>query len=222
MNRASLHALSATVVALIACVLLTACSTTGRELRDTGATIPPSMDATTTTAPPPDATPVEGLNGFALSSPDFVAGGLLPQSVGAITGNRSPALAWTGTPESAAELALVATDETGGTIYWFVTGILTTDMQVAAGTAPEGAVVRAGTNGREAWSGPVTPEGSAAPVVFALYALNEPLVPTDGETSHALRERMIDGSFATATIRGTFSPGSARTTAAVSPPSTTG
>jgi phosphatidylethanolamine-binding protein (PEBP) family uncharacterized protein len=193
----------ALLLVIFASLLLAACSTSGRELRATSATIPPTLDATATTAAPV-ATPVEGLGGFAMSSPSFLPGGTLPVDAGANTGNRSPALAWTNTPESAAELALVVTDETGGVIYWFVTGITTTDMQVAAGSLPEGGVAHATTAGPLGWNGPVVTEGGSVPVVFALYALNNPVVAQGGETSHALRERVIADSFATATIRGTY------------------
>jgi phosphatidylethanolamine-binding protein (PEBP) family uncharacterized protein len=213
---------------LLACLVVTAglvaaaCSTSGRDLRETDATIPPSMDATTTTVVATGATPVEGLNGFALSSPDFTAGGALPQTVGANNGNRSPALSWTGTPESAAELALVVTDETGGIIYWFVTGITTTDLAIEAGSVPEGGVEQATTAGPRGWSGPITAPGATAELVFALYALENPLIAAEGDTAHALRERMIADSFATASLRGTFTAGGTGTTAGASAPSTGG
>jgi phosphatidylethanolamine-binding protein (PEBP) family uncharacterized protein len=186
-----------------ALVALAACSTSGRELRETSATMPPEIEAATTTEATA-ATPVEGLGGFALSSPSFAAGGTLPPDAGADTGNRSPALSWTNTPESAAELALVVTDETGGVIYWFVTGITTTDLQVAPGTVPEGGVEHATTAGPVGWNGPVVTEGGAVTLVFALYALNDPIVAQDGESSHALRERVIAQSFASASVRGTY------------------
>jgi phosphatidylethanolamine-binding protein (PEBP) family uncharacterized protein len=207
MMRRRLRALA---FAVAACGLVSACSTSGRDLRETSATIPPEVTTTTTVAAT-GATPVEGLDGFALSSPDFPAGGLLPLDGGASTGNESPALSWTGTPESAAELALVVTDETGMVIYWFVTGILTTDLVVAAGTVPEGGVEHASTTGPVGWSGPVA-GGAPAPLVFALYALNDPIIAGEGETSPALRERMIADSFATATVRATFDPGALTTT----------
>jgi phosphatidylethanolamine-binding protein (PEBP) family uncharacterized protein len=196
-------------VGLILCVVLTvgglaACSTSGRELRATSATIPPGLSAVTTTTAATASTPIEGLGGFALSSPGFLPGGTVPADAGGATGNRSPALQWTNTPESAAELALVVTDETGGVIYWFVTGILTTDLQVPAGSVPEGGVEHASTAGPVGWSGPVIEDGGSAPLVFALYALNNPIVAQEGESAHALRERVIADSFATATIRATF------------------
>jgi phosphatidylethanolamine-binding protein (PEBP) family uncharacterized protein len=189
----------------VACLLLAAaCSTTGRELPEpTMATKPPGFGTSSTVAGT-QATPIEGMGGFALSSPDFTAGGTLPADAGAATGNRSPALSWTLTPESAAELALVVTDDTGGIIYWLVTGLLTTDIDVAAGTAPDGGIQHASTAGPIGWSGPDGAGGTGAPVVFALYALNEPVVATEGESSHDLRERVIAASFATATIRATF------------------
>jgi phosphatidylethanolamine-binding protein (PEBP) family uncharacterized protein len=162
------------------------------------------MNATTTTAGATAATPVEGLGGFAMSSPSFSPGGTVPEEAASDAGNVSPALAWTGTPESAAELALVVTDESGGTIYWFVTGILTTDMTLPAGTVPEGGVEHASSAGPTGWYGPPFSDSAGAPLVFALYALNQPLIAQQGESSHALRERMIADSFATASIRGTL------------------
>jgi phosphatidylethanolamine-binding protein (PEBP) family uncharacterized protein len=194
---------SLVLLAALATAAVAACSTSGRELRATSATMPPEIEAATTTEPTA-ATPVEGLGGFALSSASFTPGGTLPADAGADTGNRSPELSWTDTPESAAELALLVTDETGGVIYWFVTGITTTDLQVAPGTVPDGGVEHATTAGPVGWNGPVVTEGGAVTLVFALYALNDPIVAQEGESSHALRERVIADSFATASVRGTF------------------
>jgi phosphatidylethanolamine-binding protein (PEBP) family uncharacterized protein len=195
------------VACVVAASLLAAgCSTTGRELPEPAmTTLPAGLAAASTTSAGAPTTPVEGLGGFALSSPNFVPGGELPADAGADTGNRSPALAWTFTPESAAELALVVTDETGGIIYWLVTGLVTTDLEVPAGTRPADGIEHASTAGPVGWSGPVAPAQGSAQVVFALYALNDPVVATEGETSHAVRERVIAASFATATIRATFS-----------------
>jgi phosphatidylethanolamine-binding protein (PEBP) family uncharacterized protein len=194
---------SLVLVGMIATAAIAGCSTSGRELRATSSTMPPDIQAATTTEATA-ATPVEGLGGFALSSASFTPGGTLPGDSGAATGNRSPALAWTNTPESAAELTLLVTDETGGVIYWFVTGITTTDLEVAPGTVPEGGVEHATTAGPVGWNGPVVTEGGAVTLVFALYALNDPVVAQEGESSHALRERVIADSFATASLRATF------------------
>jgi phosphatidylethanolamine-binding protein (PEBP) family uncharacterized protein len=190
---------------VVACMVAAACSTTGRELPEPSmTTLPAGFAAGSTTSAGTPATPIEGLGGFALSSPSFVPGGALPADAGADSGNRSPALEWTLTPESAAELALVVTDETGEVIYWLVTGLVTTDLVVAAGTPPADGVEHASTAGPLGWSGPVAPAEGSAQVVFALYALNDPIVATEGESSHALRERVIAASFATATVRATF------------------
>jgi phosphatidylethanolamine-binding protein (PEBP) family uncharacterized protein len=192
--------------ALVLALTIAACSTSGRELPEpTMTTLDPALVATSTTAAAgTPATPVEGLDGFALASPSFVEGGEVPVDAGATTGNRSPALSWTNTPESAAELALVVTDDTGATIYWLVTGILTTDLDVPAGTVPQGGIEHASTAGPPGWNGPATPTGTPSTLVFALYALNLPIVAEPGETSHTLRERVIANSFATATVRGVF------------------
>jgi phosphatidylethanolamine-binding protein (PEBP) family uncharacterized protein len=186
-------------------IVCAACSTSGRELSEpTMTTLPATAAASCSTVAATAATPEIGINGFALFSPSFVAGGELPADAGADTGNRSPALRSAATPESAAELALVVTDETGAVIYWLVTGIPTTDISVPAGTPPEGGVEQASSAGPAGWNGPTSPPAGTGEVVFAIYALNNPVDPSLCESSHALREHIIADSFATASIRATF------------------
>jgi phosphatidylethanolamine-binding protein (PEBP) family uncharacterized protein len=191
--RAMIAVIAVTAAALLA---TSACSTSGRDLE------PPTM------APNPPTTTlvaIEGDAGFTLSSTDFAAGAALPADIGAQTGNVSPALAWTSTPESAAELALVATNEAATTVYWLVTGLVTTDLIVERGRAPAGGTVRANTSGIAGWTGPVPSADGPTVVVFRLYALNEPLTVDPALTPDAVVEAISQRSFATATLTGTFS-----------------
>src|SRR5690606_39105200 len=122
------------LLAVLAAGLITACSTSGRELRETTMTpLPSASSGSDSSGSASTASLIEALGGFALTSPEFVAGGSLPQDIGRDTANRSPALQWTSTPEDAAELALVVSDTTGSNVYWLVTGLTTTDIIVAPG-----------------------------------------------------------------------------------------
>jgi phosphatidylethanolamine-binding protein (PEBP) family uncharacterized protein len=195
MRTNSRSRLASILVIALAVVATSACSTSGRDLE------PPSM------APSPPTTAlvaIEGDGGFALSSTDFTAGAALPADVGAQTGNVSPALAWTNTPESAAELALVATNDTSTVVYWLVTGILTTDQIVERGNVPATGVVQPNTSGVAGWTGPVPSAEGPTVVVFRLYALDEPLTVDATLTPDAVIDALTLRSFATATLTGSF------------------
>jgi phosphatidylethanolamine-binding protein (PEBP) family uncharacterized protein len=193
------------VVALVVGALLAAgasgCSTSGRELAaPTQPTLAPAIGSGATTTLEAE----EGRGGFALTSPSFTSGGMLPADAGAASGNRSPALQWTNTPEDAAELALVVTDPTGHDVHWLVTGLEATDLIVAAGQAPLGGTVRPNSAGRVGWTGPVPAADGTARVVFRLYALDTPLTVPAGAAATDVVARIAAQSFATATLTAGF------------------
>lgn len=191
-------------VATLAVVVLAACSTSGRELRDTTMTPLPAAGGSPSTTGASSVSLIEALGGFALTSPEFVAGGSLPQDVGRDAANRSPALQWTSTPEDAAELALVAADATGANVYWLVTGLPTTDIIVAPGAAPLDGIVQANSAGRNAWDGPVAETGASVPVVFQLYALDQPLTIEPGLDPTQIVQRIASLSFARASLSANY------------------
>jgi len=166
-------------------------------------TIPPQVS---TSAASSSSAPslIEGLGGFAMTSPEFTAGGSLPREVGAASANRSPALQWTSTPESAAELALVASDPTGQNVYWLVTAMPATDVIVAPGAIPLEGSVQTNTAGRAAWDGPLADQGTSVPVVFRLYALDHPFAVTPGVAPSQIVEQIAAASFASATLAANY------------------
>jgi phosphatidylethanolamine-binding protein (PEBP) family uncharacterized protein len=195
--------LQAISVALLIAVA-SACSTSGRELKSTSFTVPPQVSTSGTTPTSAAESLIEGLGGFAMTSPEFTAGGSLPRDVGRDAANRSPALQWTSTPESAAELALVASDAPGGNVYWLVTGMPATDVIVAAGSTPLDGTVQINSARRAAWDGPTADEGTSVPVVFRLYALDEPFTVTAGVSPSQLVEDIATSSFASATLTANY------------------
>jgi phosphatidylethanolamine-binding protein (PEBP) family uncharacterized protein len=192
------------IVAALLFAMVGACSTSGRELKDTSITIPPQVSTSGTGTSSRAESLIEGLGGFAMTSPEFAAGGSLPRDVGRDAGNRSPALQWTSTPESAAELALVAHDAVGGNVYWLVTAMPATDVIVAPGTVPLDGSVQANTVGRAAWDGPVADQGTSVTVVFRLYALDEPFTVTPGVAPSQTVEQIAAASFASATLTASY------------------
>jgi phosphatidylethanolamine-binding protein (PEBP) family uncharacterized protein len=200
------HFLRPAIAAVVLTLTLAACSTSGRELKATSITIPPQVSTSGASSSSPSRTGslIEGLGGFAMTSPEFAAGGSLPRAIGRDVGNRSPALQWTSTPESAAELALVASDATGRNVYWLVTAMPATDVIVAPGVVPLDGSVQPNTAGRAAWDGPVADQGTSVPVVFRLYALDEPFTATPGLQASQTVEQIASASFASATLTANY------------------
>lgn len=86
----------------------------------------------------------------------------------------SPPLSWTGVPEEAVSLAIVAEDiNIDTTVRWFVANVDPGITGVAEGRLPQGVV---GGGGEEArWLAPCPEPGAQHTMVFTLYALNEPV-----------------------------------------------
>jgi phosphatidylethanolamine-binding protein (PEBP) family uncharacterized protein len=202
-RRSSRHPVKlAVVAAAVAAALVAGCSNSGRELRAPHpTTIPPSIGT------PQLANRSEGVEGFALASPDFEPGGDLPHDAGEDTGNVSPGLAWSGVPAGTAELALVADDGHNGSPYWVVTGIAPSAAAIAAGTAPPGSRLLPNGHGYHGWTGPASPAGDASaptPVVFTLYALASPFQPAPGDDPVATTRRLANVSVTQSTLTGWF------------------
>jgi Raf kinase inhibitor-like YbhB/YbcL family protein len=93
----------------------------------------------------------------------------------------SPALAWEGVPEEAAELALVVEDPDapGGTFtHWLVYGLDPGETQLPEGAEP----ALQGTNdfGRVGYGGPCPPGGETHRYAFRLLALDQALDLEEG------------------------------------------
>jgi phosphatidylethanolamine-binding protein (PEBP) family uncharacterized protein len=191
-----MHAVRGLLALLV--VLAVGCSTTGRELHPPRVTAPPQLG---TVAP---ANRSEGTGGFALTSPDFTAGGALPADAGETSGNRSPGLAWHNVPPSTAALALVVTEPATGAIHWSLVGIAPSDGAVATGAVPPGATELATTQGTTAWLGPRADPRARTQLVFTLYALAARFEPPAGADPARVRDLIIAASSTRATISGWF------------------
>jgi hypothetical protein len=119
---------------------------------------------------------------FALSSPQFAAGGSLAAALvfnhdGCKGANRSPALRWTDPPARTKGLALAIYDPDAGPAgwwHWIVYDIPAERRGLPAAIPPASPSVRQGVNdfGTVGYGGPCPPPGSAHHYIFTLYALD--------------------------------------------------
>ncbi|MBP2706742.1 YbhB/YbcL family Raf kinase inhibitor-like protein [Microbispora sp. RL4-1S] len=140
-----------------------------------------------------------------VSSPAFAEGAAIPKKfVCAEQGGQdvSPPLAWSGVPESARELAIVADDPDapGGTyIHWIVTGVPVSATSVSEGRA-EGKALP-GSSGRAGYAGPCPP-GGVHHYHFIVYALPGPITPSGD--AKAVHQQIKDASISSGETVGTW------------------
>ncbi|WP_214408521.1 YbhB/YbcL family Raf kinase inhibitor-like protein [Sphaerisporangium fuscum] len=148
------------------------------------------------------ASPASGLR---IGSSSFTEGGAIPQkNACAEQGGRdvSPALAWSGVPDSARELAIVVNDSDapgGSYIHWIVTGIPVSRNHVQEGESP-GKVAR-GSDGRRRYAGPCPPSGTHH-YHFTVYALRDRIRPKGD--AKAVHQQIKDAAIASAETVGTW------------------
>ena len=201
-TRPVLGLLAALALALV--VGLTACGTSGREMREperdvtsptrsvpttaASVSLPPlnlgtalGTGSTVATFPPVDP------DVFDLSSSAFLRDGDLPAAN--TCAGPSPALRWQAVPEGTTELALVVSQpDDGGDVHWLVTGIAPTAGEVAEGAVPVGATQLTNSLGAATWSAPCPPPGERYPLNFSLLALSQPAsVPAGTPATDAYR-----------------------------------
>ncbi len=133
---------------------------------------------------------------FTLESPDFPPGGALPSSARADSGNRSPALRWSGAPEGTKTFALTLYDPdapTGsGFWHWAVYNIPAdvTSLPAGAGTdgpLPDGAIVLPNEMRGEEFTGAAPPPGDGEHrYFFTVSALSGTLDLPKGATPAVL------------------------------------
>ena len=191
------RATAALVLALT--LALTACGTSGRELREPEDVTSPTRSTPTTVAPlslpslplgtggtggtgVPATFPPVAPGVFDISSSAFLPGGSLPATF--TCGGPSPALRWQAIPEGTAELALVVAEQgDGGDVYWMVTGIAPTSEGVGEGEIPVGGVQLPNSLDQPSWAAPCPPPDQPASFNFALLALPQPAVVPAGTPS---------------------------------------
>jgi phosphatidylethanolamine-binding protein (PEBP) family uncharacterized protein len=151
---------AALALCLLAAMVLTACSTSGREMKTPGPTRPP--------------TAVRSAGTMEFTLPDASTSGELAMEHGAAFGNVAPAISWGAVPDKAKYLVLVAdipradsgTDD--NSVLWLVANIVPESAGVLEGEEPDGDVYLA-------WSGPAAAVGQQVRVRFRLYAVTKPL-----------------------------------------------
>jgi phosphatidylethanolamine-binding protein (PEBP) family uncharacterized protein len=136
--------------------LLMACSETD------GRTLPPADPSKTTTTP--SAPVIQSSEGepavFTLRSLSFIDGGALPDELTCRGTGASPGLNWTGVPDDAVALAIVARDKNdGGFVHWVVTGIDPAVQSIGVGGVPEGAIEGPNGAGQTGWLAPCPEPG---------------------------------------------------------------
>jgi len=195
---------AAAALTLSLLLVLTACGTSGREMREPERDVTsPTRSVPTTVAPlslpslplgtgvPTGGTestfPPPAPGAFAVWSPEFAAGGTVPAP--ATCAGPAPALQWQSVPEGTAELALVVAEQgDGGDVYWMVTGIEPAGAGIAAGEVPVGAVQLANSLGEADWAAPCPPPGEAIELNVSLLALPQAAsVPTGTPPTDAFR-----------------------------------
>jgi Raf kinase inhibitor-like YbhB/YbcL family protein len=144
-----------------------------------------------------------------LTSTSFADGDTIPKRFTCDGDDDSPALAWTGTPTEAKELALVVDDpDAGHYVHWSVAGIPPTVTGAAEDSEPDGGEELRNSAGDDDWMGPCPPEGDGVhEYLFAIYALDAPLGLAEDATPDEVRTAIGEHALARGVLRGRFGRG---------------
>lgn len=129
-----------------------------------------------------------------VTSPAFPPGGPIPKKHTGEGPDVSPALAWSGVPEGAKELALICDDPDAPRpkpwVHWVVCAIPAGKTGLPEGSAG-GAAEGVNDFGRKGYGGPMPPRGHGVHHYhFRLYALDAPVGPGLGATKEQLLAAM--------------------------------
>jgi len=147
-----------------------------------------------------------------LTSPAISPGSAIPDEWSCTGADRSPALAWSGAPQSTESFALIVEDPDapGGTfIHWVAYNIPSQVTSLPAGVPQTAEIAGGGSNGINGfdhigYNGPCPPPGKTHHYHFRLFALDAKLTPGDKPDADALRAAMNGHVVATAELAGTF------------------
>jgi Raf kinase inhibitor-like YbhB/YbcL family protein len=162
---------------------------------------------------PPESDDGTGVR-MILTSTAFDDGSRIPVLYTCEGGDSSPALQWTGVPDSARSLALVVDDPDAPTetwVHWVLYNVPPTLNSMPEGIPTTDTLAngsRHGTNSfrRLGYGGPCPPRGHGAHrYVFRLYALDMLLDLAPGAKKEAVLEAMEEHVLATAQLMGTYS-----------------
>jgi Raf kinase inhibitor-like YbhB/YbcL family protein len=197
-NRWDRNPPSRWVLVFVALLATAACGDDAPSLRPAGSDQTQSiLDPTTTTAP----------LGFSLTGP-WADGAAIDPRFSCRGAGVSPALSWTGVPESAKELALVVIDpDASGFVHWILTGLDPIITSLEEGRAPEGSEQWPNGTGDKLWTGPCPPSGVHR-YEFVLHALSAPLDVALGSDSSTVVAAINPVTIETATYTGTFAAAS--------------
>jgi Raf kinase inhibitor-like YbhB/YbcL family protein len=198
------------LLALVASALLVAaaaCGTSGRSMREPepGATAPPrKADISTTTAAGGNTLIPTEL--FTLTSSAFAPDGTIPVEQTCDGAGTSPGFTWGNVPGGTVELVLLVTDpDADGFVHWMVAGIDPASTDIAAGSAPPGAIELTSSDGTAGYVPMCPPAGSAAHTYeFTLYALSTPSGLTPDSDTKAAAAQVARSASATAVLTGTY------------------
>lgn len=139
-------------------------------------------------------------------SPAFNDGADIPVKYTCDGENLSPPLSWSGVPEVAQSLVLVADDPdapVGTFVHWVLFDISSGLDSLTEGTAD------IGTEGENSfrqlgYDGPCPPQGSTHRYFFKLYALDQPTNLEHGATKNEVEEAMQDHVLANGELMGKY------------------
>ena len=149
---------------------------------------------------------------LSLASSDITPGAAIGNDYACTGADHSPALAWSGAPQSTKSFALIVddTDAPGGTfIHWIAFNIPAGVNSLPAGVPQTAEIPGGGSNGINSfghygYNGPCPPPGKTHHYHFRLFALDAKLTPGDKPDADALRAAMNGHVVATAELAGTF------------------
>jgi len=188
-------------------VLVAACSSDGRTLREpeSGASAPPVPRSSTTVTGQVAGPAGSASTGFELTSTAFAAGAPIPVMYTCDGDNVSPPLAWGSVPAGTVELALTDVDpDANNFVHWVMAGIDPSVQAIDVGTVPDGAVQAKNGKGSVGFTGSCPPKGSPHHYVFTLYALTTPSGVTDGEDGTGAISKITKQKSPNATLVGTY------------------
>nr|WP_249420021.1 hypothetical protein [Rhabdothermincola salaria] len=183
-------------------VVLSACGTSGRTLRDPapGATAPP-RPTSTTAAVPTTAAPI----GLSITSPAWEPGGAIPATFTCDGDGVSPPLTVAGADDSVVELVVVVSaPDDAGSFHWVVAGLDPREGSIGEGAVPPGAVVARNGLGVAAYEPLCPPVGQSNLYDFTVYAFAEPSGITADTPSAQTEEIVSAGSVALSVMTGTY------------------
>jgi Raf kinase inhibitor-like YbhB/YbcL family protein len=147
-----------------------------------------------------------------LTSPAFAPGAEIPSDFACTGADRSPELAWSGTPRSTVSFALIVDDPDapGGTFFhWVAYNIPAGRTSLPAGVPQTLEIPGGGRNGMNSfghigYNGPCPPPGKTHHYRFHLYALYTTLNVGEEPDAEAIKSAILGHVLAEAELAGTF------------------